>query len=804
MNQQPDDPAAESERLQQLFARAIEFPEAERDAFLDRECAGQPQLRERIRRLLGADAEAGRFMAGASASRAAPESATTETKSVDPNAGAILGSIGRYKLLQIIGEGGFGTVYMAEQSEPIRRRVAVKIIKLGMDTRAVITRFDAERQALAMMDHSNIARVFDAGATDNGRPYFVMELVDGVPLTQYCDAHRLTARERIELFIPICQAVQHAHQKGIIHRDLKPSNVLVTLHDGVAVPKVIDFGIAKATLARLTERTMFTELRQMIGTPQYMSPEQAEMSGLDIDTRSDIYSLGVMLYELLTGTTPLEPTELRNQAYAEMQRWILEVDPPVPSARVSKLSKTDSTIATQRRTVFRQLERTISGDLDWVVMKCLEKQRSRRYESAAGLAADLSRYLLDEPVSAARPSQFYRLRKYVRRHRLAVSLVTLAAMSLIAGTTASTVLWIRASHQRAIAEQRQIQAQQSEQRAGRQAAIARAVNDVLRQMLVKANPRASLGHPMTVVDALNATIAELDRGVLTDQPLVEASVRYTIGGTIETLGEYVLAEKQLRIAVDLQRRNGDPTGGADLALYTGGLATAVAAQGRLADAEPMLRQALAMERKDLSPNDPELAEVLSSLGLILEYQNKLNEAEPLFREALAIDRGVPPPGSPNLARSLNNMADLFVNQGKPADAEPLFREGLALQRSTLPKGHPDIAIILRNLAVVEEKQGRLQDAEGMLREALEISTHALPPGHPDIARDAYSLAQCLEKEGQPDEAEKKYRQALEIVRQAPPGDSHIALVVNALAALLEHQGRQTDADQLRRKYGVLR
>jgi WD40 repeat protein/tRNA A-37 threonylcarbamoyl transferase component Bud32 len=352
--------------------------------------------------------------------------------------------VGRYKLLQPIGEGGFGTVYMAEQEQPVRRRVALKIIKLGMDTKAVIARFEAERQALAMMDHPNIARVFDAGATETGRPYFVMELVNGVPVTEYCDANRLTFRERLELFVPICQAVQHAHQKGIIHRDLKPSNVMVTLHDGRPMPKVIDFGIAKATQARLTEKTMFTEHHQMIGTPQYMSPEQAEMSGLDIDTRTDVYSLGVLLYELLTGTTPLDARELRSKAYGEMQRIIREIEPPSPSARLSTMGQLLATVSAQRRIEGRQLYRVLRGELDWIIMRCLEKDRTRRYESAAALATDVLHYLADEPVSAGKPSAIYRARKFVHRYRIQVAAAAALAASLLAGISVSTVGMVRA------------------------------------------------------------------------------------------------------------------------------------------------------------------------------------------------------------------------------------------------------------------------------------------------------------------------------------------------------------------------
>jgi WD40 repeat protein len=346
--------------------------------------------------------------------------------------------IGRYKLLQKIGEGGFGVVYMAEQEKPLRRMVALKIIKPGMDTAAVIARFESERQALAMMDQPNIAKVLDAGATDSGRPYFVMELVRGVPIIEFCDRNHMPGEQRLKLFIDVCYAIQHAHQKGIIHRDIKPSNVMVTLHDGVPVIKVIDFGIAKATSQKLTERTLFTEYGQMIGTPAYMSPEQAEMSGLDIDTRTDIYSLGVLLYELLTGTTPLESRRLREAGYAEMQRLIREVEPQRPSARLSSLGDSATVEAGNRGTDVRQLMRLLSGDLDWIVMKALDKDRNRRYSTPGTFAEDIERCLRHDAIQARPPSALYRLRKYARRHRAAVSTAAAIAAALIVGTAVAT------------------------------------------------------------------------------------------------------------------------------------------------------------------------------------------------------------------------------------------------------------------------------------------------------------------------------------------------------------------------------
>jgi len=353
--------------------------------------------------------------------------------------------MGRYRLLEIIGEGGFGTVWMAEQQEPVRRRVALKIIKLGMDTRQVVARFEAERQALALMDHPNIARVFDAGATDVGRPYFVMELVQGLPITEYSDACRLSTRERIELLLPVCQAVQHAHQKGVIHRDLKPSNILVIDQDGRAVPKVIDFGVAKAIEEPLTDKTLFTRYAQFLGTPAYMSPEQAGLGGLDIDTRSDIYSLGVLLYELLTGQPPLDPRQLRHAGHEAVLQAIREIEPPKPSTRLSALKAEDLTIvASHRREDPQRLPRLVRGDLDWIVLKALEKDRARRYETANGLTADLRRYLDNEPIAARPPSRIYRFQKMARRNRVALAAAGAVCLALVAGLTTTSWQWIRA------------------------------------------------------------------------------------------------------------------------------------------------------------------------------------------------------------------------------------------------------------------------------------------------------------------------------------------------------------------------
>ncbi len=449
---------------EELFdtARELKDPD-ERSAFLERACNGDSGLRARIDELLATEAEAERFFAEGSLALSLPGSAappswssSTSSEAVPPtllDEESVGTRIGRYKLVQKIGEGGCGVVYMAEQEEPVRRRVALKIIKLGMETKSVIARFEAERQALAMMDHPNIARVFDAGATDRGSPYFVMELVRGVRITKYCDKNHLNIRQRLDLFIQICHAIQHAHQKGIIHRDIKPSNIMVSLHDGVPVPKVIDFGISKATDARLADRISFTAYAQLIGTPDYMSPEQAEMSGLDIDTRSDIYSLGVLLYELLTGKTPFDTKELLGSGLDDFRKTLRERAPPRPSERLQTIPRPDlMTAAESRQTDPSRLCSLLRDDLDWVVMKALEKDHRRRYETANGLAMDIQRHLSCEPVTAHPQSGFYQFRKLVRRNRVVFATGGAVALALVFGLGTSTWLFLkeRDARQRAV------------------------------------------------------------------------------------------------------------------------------------------------------------------------------------------------------------------------------------------------------------------------------------------------------------------------------------------------------------------
>ena len=449
----------EAQREAALFQAAIQLTGNARASFLENACTGDPALRQRLEALLAADEQA----EGVLAEPAPTGKGTIRIELAEMPDETIGQKIGRYKILEKVGEGGCGVVYVAEQTEPVRRRVALKVIKLGMDTRQVVARFEAERQALAMMDHPNIAKVLDAGSTEQGRPYFIMELVRGIRITDYCDQNKLSTNERLDLFVKICQAIQHAHQKGIIHRDIKPSNILVTMHDGVPVPKVIDFGIAKATDGKLTDATVYTQLHQFIGTPAYMSPEQAEMSGLDIDTRSDIYSLGVLLYELLTGRTPFDAQELMSQGIDAMRKTIREQDPVRPSTKLATLQGDELTTTAKRRSVdSSRLASLLRGDLDWIVMKCLEKDRTRRYETANGLASDLKRHLSNETVMARPPSSAYRLQKLVRRNKLVCAAGVSVAAALVLGIIVSAAQAIRAT--RAKREALAAQAEEAKQR----------------------------------------------------------------------------------------------------------------------------------------------------------------------------------------------------------------------------------------------------------------------------------------------------------------------------------------------------
>ncbi len=584
---------------------------ASRRAFLDEACAGRPELRTRIESLLEAAAPAEGFFKDAARFELPPPGEPTgpeEDFDAEPAAAEGLGTrISHYKLLQKIGEGGCGIVYMAEQEEPVRRRVALKIIKLGMDTKSVIARFEAERQALALMDHPNIARVLDAGSTEKGRPYFVMELVRGVRITDYCDQNNLDTSQRLDLFVQICHAIQHAHQKGVIHRDIKPSNVLVTLHDGVPVPKVIDFGIAKATEFRLTDKTLFTAYEQIIGTPAYMSPEQAEMSGLDIDTRSDIYSLGVLLYELLTGRPPFDPKKLLQHGLDGMRRTLREQEPRRPSTMVTTLQRTELTATAEHRQAEPpKLISLLKGDLDWIVMKALEKDRRRRYETANGLAMDIKRYLGSEPVLARPPTRLYRLQKLVRRNKVVFAAGGAVAAALFIGIIVSTRLYFleKSALQRAIV-------------AEQQAELARANEAQLRRV-------AEAGEKITKAKVLlnddNYDAADrLMKDVSITRPDVEgADVFRSLGEYHALRGEWKQAADRFNVMSRINQLDGADASTLDSLRYGPALIEA----GDVADYENFRHDAVAR----LARGEQPFADRIVKISLLLPGDEKLLKA----------------------------------------------------------------------------------------------------------------------------------------------------------------------------------
>jgi serine/threonine protein kinase len=617
-------------KARDVFAAAAERPPDERAAYLDAACGGDRALKDHVADLLKAHERAGEFLAGATVHDLPPDARVYAR--AEPGA-----RIGPYTLLKYLGEGGFGAVYLAQQEHPVRRTVALKIIKPGMDTRQVIARFEAERQALAMMDHPNIARVLDAGATETGRPYFVMEAVHGVPITKYCDQHKLSTRQRLDLFVQVCRAVQHAHTKGIIHRDIKPSNILVAhAEDGsTPIPKVIDFGIAKATRQRLTEHTLLTDTRQMIGTPEYMSPEQADGAGIDVDTRSDVYSLGVLLYELLTGTTPFDAKELRNKAFAEMQRIIREVDPPKPSTRLSTLGQTITTVAADRSAQPSRLSQAVRGELDWIVMRAIEKERARRYETASDLASDVERYLRDELVQARPPSRAYLFRKLVRRHRLAIGAGGAIASAILIGM--AMALW--GLHRARLERDNALDAKAAESRELARANLARTrakqVNDISRELYVAANRRLT-GSESGLRAAMIDKVAKIETGVFDDLPEVEASFRTTLGNIYSSNGMWPEAERQLQTALDMRLKAAPPDGNLEVADTLNDLGWVLANKGGDNErAEEMLRRALAIRKKHLPDDHPVIAANLYSLGSVLRSLDRQEEGVEYLRQSLS-------------------------------------------------------------------------------------------------------------------------------------------------------------------------
>ncbi len=772
-----------------IFTEALQKPPRDRAAFLDRACGRDGSLRRRVQALLEAHEDAGDFLREPASGLPTPE----------PQ-GMIAGErpgdrIGRYKLLQQIGEGGCGVVFMAEQWEPVRRRVALKVVKPGMDTKSVIARFEAERQALAMMDHPNIAHVFDAGATESGRPFFVMELVRGVKITDYCDQHSLTTTARLTLFIQVCEAIQHAHQKGIIHRDIKPSNILVTAtEDGTALPKVIDFGIAKATTGqRLTDKTLFTAFEMLIGTPAYMSPEQAALTSVDVDTRTDIYSLGVLLYELLTGSTPFDTGELLKAGLDEIRRVIREQDPVRPSTRLSKMTRADlTTIAQQRRSEPPRLIRAITGDLDWIAMKALEKDRRRRYETANAFAQDIKRYMDDEAISARPPSALYKFHKMVRRNKL----LFIGIGFILALFVASLVVVSAALAKERLAH---LEAAAGLAAAQTQTAKSEQVTEFLEAMLRNVGPSYAHGHDASMLREILDQTAQRVGKELTNQPAVEAELRTLIGQVYLEIGRYEQAQEMQRVALAINRKlHGAESKEAAASLNELGLA--YARDGRFADAVAAHQEALAIRRHLPGDNDAAVAESLSNLGAMYTQQGKVAEGKALVEEALRIREKKFGPRSLDAASSLRSLSIILGDEGKWAEAEAMAREVLEIRREQIGPEDPLVATTLCDVAWAAGGQGKLEEAEALEREALAMRQKLLSADDPDVAKSLYLVGDRLRQRHLLEQALPYLTKALDIERKAQRGDRPAALdTMHSLGQLLEEQGQLTQAEDVDRQ-----
>jgi serine/threonine protein kinase/tetratricopeptide (TPR) repeat protein len=789
--------ATQQDRAAQIFDAVVELATpAERAAYLDAACGQDPQLRAEVEELLAHDAAAGSFL---NLSARPDPQATAGEQSCGERPGTIIGA---YKLMEQIGEGGMGLVFVALQQQPVRRKVALKVIKPGMDTRQVIARFEAERQALALMDHPHIAKVLDGGATASGRPYFVMELVKGVPITEYCDLNRVPVRERLGLFGHVCQAVQHAHQKGIIHRDLKPSNVLVCSHDGVPVVKVIDFGVAKAIGQQLTDKTLYTQLTQLVGTPLYMSPEQAGQSSLDVDTRSDIYSLGVLLYELLAGTTPFDQERLRQVDYEELRRIIREEEPPRPSTRIATLGQAATTVSSNRHSEPRQLSRLLRGELDWVVMKALEKDRNRRYESASALAADVQRYLHDEPVQACPPSAAYRFGKLVRRHKRSMLAASLVVLALVAGTIGTGIGLVRAERAwQGEAQQRRIAEANATAAREREAEIEAVLDIVENKVFAAARPKdqeGGLGYDVQLRKAVEAALPFVDKS-FADQPLIEARLRRTLGLSFLYLGEAKIAAEQFQKARALYTRHRGPDD-PDTLESMHRLANSYAGLGRHAEALQLYEETLALRKAKLGPDHP--ATLRSMQSLALSYAALGHGAEALkllevLEEALALQKAKLGPDHPDTLQLMHNLATSYQNFGRHTEALKLGEETLALRKAKLGPDHPDTLRSMQCLANCYVRLGRDAEALKFGEETLALRKAKLGPDHPDTLRSMDNLATYYYLVGRQPEALKLREETLALCK-AKLGPDHPDTLwsMHSLASDYARLGRHAEALKL--------